>query len=67
MIEILKQEIFYKKCGTAKYKVQWRGYYKDEQELINAVDGSSSNYGGYVRFLKKENGVSFGIVHVYYD
>ena len=67
MIEILKQEPFYSKCGTTKYKVQWRGTWENDQEIIDAVDGSGGNYGGFIHIKAQDDDVYTGVVHVWYD
>lgn len=67
-MQIIKKQLLSSAHGTHKYYVEWLGIYTDK-ELINAVDGSTGNYGGYVKLelvdcvRKKYRGT----VEVYYD
>lgn len=47
-MQIIKKNLLSSAHGTHKYYVEWIGEYTDTA-LINAVDGSTGNYGGYVK------------------
>lgn len=65
-MQILKQKLLSSGYGTHKYLVEWLGECTKE-ELINTVDGSSGNYGGYVEVSSQKGQHYKGIVGVYYD
>ena len=68
MIEILERELIASGHGTHKYRVKWRADEPyTEEELIDAVDGTTGNYGGRVKTQACACGTYWGTVCVYYD
>ena len=67
-MQIIKKQLLSSAHGTHKYYVEWIGEYTDTA-LINAVDGSTGNYGGYVKvqLVDCERNKYRGIVEVYYE
>lgn len=65
-MQIIKKNLISSGYGTHKYQVEWLGNYTDK-ELIDAVDGSTGNYGGYVEVMYSKSKHYKGIVGVYYD
>ncbi len=62
----IKKKLLSSGFGTHKYYVEWAGDWT-AKDLIDAVDGTTGNYGGYVDVSTQNGEYYTGIVGVYYD
>lgn len=65
-MQIIKKKLISSAHGTHKYYVEWLGEWT-EKELVDAVDGSTGNYGGCVHVTYRKFNYYKGFVEVYYE